>query len=319
MNTVIGIYRRIFPPEAPPPTVAFGKLPTLPFPERAKLNLNFELETPEGGLPTVPEQLNVYLMPKISANLLSLDFAKEKVKSLGYDTNAIQIDESTYEFKNTSSPSVFRANIVTGTFSLSYDLVSDPSPLSAVPPNPEVAISNAKSFLKRIDSLPTDLENGPTNYSYLKHQSSGLVPVTSLSEANLTKVYLFRGSYDDLPSLTSTPGEANIWFTVSGLTDRGKQIIAGEYHYFPVDPEQKATYPIKTPQAAWEELKSGNYFTASFGGASEDSVTKIRRVYLAYYDPGIAVDFFQPIYVFESPDKNFVAYVPAVTPDYYGE
>lgn len=318
LNTAIGIYKKIFPPEAPPPTVAFGKLPSLPFPERVKLNLSFALETPEGGLPTLPDQEKVYFMPKLSANLLSLDFTKEKMKSLGYDENPIQINDSTYEFHHKTTSSVLKADIITGTFSLSYDLIADPSPLAVRPPSPEVAASTAKSFLDNADSLPEDL-TGPTNHEFLKHQSSGLIPALSLSDANLTKIYLFRKNYDDLPSLTSTPGEANVWFILSGLRDRGKSVIAGEYHYFPVDEEQNATYPIKTPEQAWNELNEGKYFTASFGGAKEGETLKIRRVYLAYYDPGVPVDFFQPIYVFEATDKNFTAYVPAITADYYGE
>lgn len=318
LNTAIGIYRKFFPPEAPPPTVAFGKLPKLPFPERVKLNLTFALETPDGGLPVLEDQTKVYFMPKLSANLLSLDFTKQKAKQMGFDQTPVQINDSTYEFKNDQVPSVLKTDIITGAFSISYDLVADPSPLSAKPPSPEVAVSSVKSFLQGSKSLPDDL-SGPTNHEFLKHKSSGLIPATSISDSDLIKVHLFRKNYNELPSLTSTPGEANVWFIVSGVRQKSKNIIAGQYHYFPVDEEQMATYPIKSPETAWNELTSGNYFTASFGAAKEGETVKIRRVYLAYYDPGIPVDFFQPIYVFESTDKNFVAYIPAVTTDYYGE
>lgn len=318
LNGAIGLYKKLFPPEAPPPTVAFGKLPSLPFPERAKLNLSFALETPQGSLPTLPNQAKVYFMPKLSANLLSLDFTKQRVKRLGYDENPIEINESTYQFHHKTTTSTLKTDIITGAFSLSYDLIADPSPLSIKPSSPEVAVSSAKSFLDGAGSLPEDL-SGPTTHEFLKHQSSGLIPATSLSDANLIKVHLFRKNYDELPSLTPTPKEGNVWFILSGQRERGKNMIAGEYHYFPVDEEQFATYPIKTPDMAWSELTAGNYFIASFGGAKEGEVVKIRRMYLAYYDAGVVTDFFQPIYVFESPDKNFVAYIPAVTPDYYGE
>jgi len=319
LNTAIGIYKKVFPPKEAPPTVAFGKLPKLPFPEREKVSLNFVVETPEGSLPQMPTQTKVYFMPKVSANLLSLDFAKENAKSLGYIEEPNQINESLYSFNHKSVPSVLKTNIVNGTFSLSYDLIVDPTPLEVKPPIAEIAISNTKSFLENAGSFPKDISEGRNNHQYLKHYSSGLVPTTSLSEANLIKVGLFRKNYNDLASVTPTPDEANIWFIVSGLRDKGKNILSGEYHYFPVDEEQFSTYPIKDSQTAWNDLVSGNYFLASKGSVREGESIKIRRIYLAYYDSGILTDFFQPIYVFEGTDKNFTAYVPAVLSEYYGE
>jgi hypothetical protein len=38
---------------------------------------------------------------------------------------------------------------------------------------------------------------------------------------------------------------------------------------------------------------------------------------MAYYDPDVLSQYFQPIVVFEG-DGGFVAYVPAVTAEYYG-
>lgn len=318
LGALVGIYKKIFPPPPPTPTVAFGKLPKLPFPERAKMNLSFALETPEGGLPTVPNIVKVYFMPKLSANLLSLDFAKERARDLNYDSNPETVSESVYKFYNKSSPSVLQTDIITGAFSLSYDLKADPTPLSVRPVAPEVAANIAKTFLDNASLLPEDL-TGPTAHQFLKHEAAGLVPGISISDSNLIKIHLFRKNYDDMTSLTPSPNEGNIWFIVSGLRERGKDLIAGEYHYFPVDETQSSTYPIKSPEIAWQEFISGNYYTASFGSAVEGEAIKIRRVYLAYYDAGVPTDFFQPIYVFEATDKNFVAYIPAVTSDYYGE
>ena len=146
LDSTVALYKKLFPPEAPAPTVAFGKLPSLPFPERAKLSLNFVLETPEGGLPTMPDQAKVYFMPKLSANLLSLDFTKQKARSLGYNEEPVQIDDSTFEFSHKTTPSKFKTDIITGAFSISYDLIADPTPLAVTPPSPEIASSTAKSF-----------------------------------------------------------------------------------------------------------------------------------------------------------------------------
>ncbi|EKE04949.1 MAG: hypothetical protein ACD_19C00428G0011 [uncultured bacterium] len=313
----IAIYKKVFPPAPTPATVAFGKLSKLPFPVTNKKTINFSIETAEGGIPKFPAQSKVFFMPKTSSNLLSLDFTKDKAKRLGFDSEPQQQTESLYKFYHKTSPATMEANIVNGSFSISYDLNTDSSPLSAHPSLPEIAATSIKSFLSSASLFPEDL-TGPIIHKFLKTQGGGFVPALSQSDANLVRIDLFRKQIDELPAVTNRPDEANIWFMVSGIKDRGKDVIAGEYHYFPADETQVATYPIKTGDSAWQEFSSGNYYPASFGTATDGDNIKIRKIYLAYYDPGIYTEFYQPVYVFEG-DKDFVSYVPAVTTDYYGE
>lgn len=315
--TGIAIYKKVFPPAPTPATVAFGKLPKLPFPEFTKKSLKFSLETASGDIPIFPLQSKVYFMPKISSNLLSLDFAKEKAKKLGFVDEPQQVTDAIYRFYHKSAPATLETNIVTGSFSISYDLNVDPTPLSVHPTQPEIATASIKTFLSSASLFPEDL-TGPTEHKFLKTQGGGLIPALSISDANLVRIDLFRKSVDELPAVTSRPKESNVWFMVSGIRDRGKDVLAGEYHYFSVDETQVATYPIKTGDMALQELNSGNYYPASFDSTVEGDSIKIRKMYLAYYDAGVYTEFYQPVYVFEG-DKDFVGYVPAVTTDYYGE
>lgn len=114
-----------------------------------------------------------------------------------------------------------------------------------------------------------------------------------------------------------------MWGIISGSQQRQQQIIAAEYHYFPVDETKFGTYPIITPQAAFEELKKGQAYIATSGQYKNGDSLKIRKVYLAYFDPDVSSDFYQPIYVFDSadndPENSFVGYVPAVEPEYYAQ
>jgi hypothetical protein len=103
--------------------------------------------------------------------------------------------------------------------------------------------------------------------------------------------------------------DANVWFILAG----GKQILAAEYHYYPVEETKSGTYPTKTADTAWEELKDGKGYVVNLGDNSEK--VAIRKVYLAYYDAGQYVSHYQPVVVFEG-DNNFFAYVPAVQ-NYY--
>lgn len=310
----VKIYRKYFPEPPPPPTLTFGKLSSIPFPEKeVPTDLVFTLQTVDGKLPKLPKQQSVYFMPKSISTIKSLDSAKQKAVSLGFNPNGTELVETVYLFKHNTSPATLSLNIVTGIFSIGYDLNSKPSVLESPPPEPAVATSLAKTFLTRAKSLPGDLTGAVTN-EYLKIQDGKLVTANSLSDANITKINLYRKNYNELPNVTSVANQANIWFMFTGARDPGDQVYAAEYHYFTVDENKSGTYPIKTTETAWEELKSGKAYFANVDEKSKGNIV-VRKVYLAYYDPDQYTEYYQPVVVFEG-DDNFVAYVPAVSSDY---
>ena len=316
INTVTRIYRHYYPAPPPPPTVTFGKLPQIPFQEtKFPDNLTFTLQTPDGKLPKFPTQATVYFMPKAISTIKSLDAAKQKATQLGFNPNGRELVETVYLFRHNTSPVSLNLNIVTGIFSVSYDLSSKPQVIQTLPPTAEVAPTWAKAFLSRARILPADL-TGPVTSEFVKIQEGRFVKASSLSDANLTKVNLYRKNYHDLPSVTSKFKQANVWFMFSGARDPGDQIIAAEYHYFALDENKNGTYQIKTASDAWEDLKSGKAYIANLGDNNEGNII-IRKVYLAYYDAGQYTEFYQPVLVFEG-DNDFSAYVPAVTSEFYG-
>ena len=319
VNIGSAIYKAMFPPKPTPPTVAFGKLPALPFPERPEIDLNYTLELPEGSLPKLPDQTEVYSMPQAQTGIQVLDDAKAKAQGLGFDPNGKPLFETipnVYIFPKRNAPSSLTMNIITGLFSISYNINEDPSVVGGIPPSAEAAAIQARGFLNSASSLTDDLKNGTPTHVYLKMEGGKFIPALSLSDASLTKINLFRKAYGkegNIPPVTPKMPEANVWFIISG--DRGKQVIAGEYHYFAINNESPATYPLKTSEEAWEELKQGKTFVANAGNNPDGNIT-IRRVYLAYYDAGQYAQYYQPVIVFEG-DNDFFAYVPAVTGEYY--
>lgn len=318
LDLSIGVYKKIFPSPPPPPTIKFGKLSQIPFPNtNPEAKLSYILETPEGGLPKLATQAKVFFMPKVNPSLLSLDVSKEKAKALGFGSEPVQVSDTVYRFSNPSFPSTLEINIVTGVFSISYDLIADRTPLDTKPPIAEIAASQLRASLSSANILPDDL-TGPTTHEFFKLSDGKLVSALSLSESDVIKINLFRKTYDNLPAMTANPDEANVWAIYSGAQERNQQIVAAEYHYFAVDESQSSTYPIKTPEVAFSELTAGGAFIANLGLSKDGDTLKIRRVFLAYFDPESPTDFFQPIYVFEG-DNGFTAYIPAVTADYYGE
>lgn len=324
LSFAVTVYLKLFPPAPTPPTVKYGKLSKINFPERTTTEkFNFSLETATGGLPTkMSTQAKVYFMPKLNSNLLALDNAKAKANQLGFDhLNPIYISDTMYKFLYPNIPSTLEMNIITGNFSISYDLAADRSVINTRPPAAEIAATSFKDYLNAANSNPKDL-TGPMLPSYFKLVSGELTKVLALSEADVTKINLFRKDYDKLPSLTASPFKANVWGIISGTQQTGKKVIAAEYHYFPVDETQFSTYPIITPEEAYKQLQENKAFVASIGKYKDGDSVKIRNVYLAYFDPDTPSDFYQPIYVFDSgendSENSYVGYIPAVTAEYYG-
>lgn len=318
----INTYRALAPTPPPPPTVNFGVLSQIPFPNR---NLEFpELQitadTPTGVLPSFPEQMNVYYMPVKTATLFSFDRMNARASGFGFtgSPRQEQDSETLYSYVHPNNPSTLQTDIVFETFSLSYNLAADPNLLTRRAPDVQTATTLVKGRLQQAQILPEDMD-GPVVHEFLRVEGQNLVRALSLSDAQLTKISLYRRALteSEYPSVTANPKEGNIWFLVSGSTEQGKQIIAGEYKYFAIDETRVETYPIKTAAQALEDLRAGKGFIANLGLNTGGNVT-IREMYLAYYDPNVPYIFYQPVVVFRG-DGEFVAYVPAVTDEYYGE
>lgn len=306
------IYNRLFPPPPEPPSVGFDVLPALPLPQETTEGLSFELETTTGELPSLTNKLPVYFMPPIVSGLSDLDDAKEKADGLGFDPDGKKVVDNVpnvYVFKK-GQESTLTMDIIKGTFSISYDLSSNPSVIGGNPPPPSSAISAARGYLSSANSLAPDLSETAV-HQLIRITQGNYEEAISLSEADLIRVNIFRKDYaETLPAVTPNMPLANIWFLLSS----GREIIAAEYKYYPVNEERFETYPIISAQEAWEKLTGGQAHVANLG-VNENEIT-IRRVYLAYYDAGQYTQFYQPVVVFEG-DNNFFAYVPAVTDEYY--
>lgn len=310
------VYRKFFPPPPPPPSVRFGKLTKLPFTDKKDSSgFTYALQTPTGEFPAFGGILDVYFMPRRSASFLDLDEATKIAQRLGFTGNIINLSETVYRFESRDRPASIDMNIVNKTFSLNYNLTKNPETLNYRPRQTEDAVRAVTSFLSQGGLLTDDLSSGEKKFDFLRAEGGQLVPAASLSEANFVRVNLFRAKYNDLPVLTPNKKISDVWFLVGADRFASAVLIAGEYHYFAVDQNQSSTYPVKTGQEAWEELKNGRGFIISAPEGAKDIT--IRKIYLAYYDSGETQGFLQPIIVFEG-DNDFIAYLPAVTDEYYG-
>lgn len=330
----LNAYIASLPPKIPPPTVGFNKLPAIPFPlQKNELpDLEYKVETASGFLPEFPDQMKVFaFLPQVS-NFNSFDKMVETAKVFGFTGNPIKLNNNpnivnrNYKFNHTRVPSTIDMDSVTGAFSISFNLAADPTPLLSPSRSADSAIDIIKDRLNEAKILNDDL-SGQISHIYLKASGQNLSEALSLSEADLVQVNLFRRNIDSVvdertkevkevgfPIKTADPNKANVWFIVSGSSEKDKEIISGEYRYFPYDANLVETYPIKTPEEALRDLVNGEGYVANIGRNLDGNIT-LTQIYLSYYDPAEPSEFLQPIVVFEGRDE-FLAYVSAVKKDY---
>lgn len=314
----ITVWIAIFPPKAPPPTNAFGKLPALQFPGGSaspSAALTFRLETIEGSVPRASESAAVYFLPKKPPNFLGLPQTQDFAKRLGLGGAPIAESKNIYRFDDPEFPlRRLRYDIVSDNFILRYGFEQDTGLFAERSlPLPEAARAEARSLLQTYDLYPEDIARGETNVTFLRLKGDKLATTTSVSQADAVRVDFFRGAYGEMPVVTSNPDEGPISFVFSGSQTEKKRILQFAYTYWPIDTQTVATYALKTSNAAWQELQSGGGFIARY--PIRGPIAVVRSVYLAYYDSIEPQTYLQPIFVFEG-DDEFLAYVPAVSLDW---
>ncbi|MBI4035243.1 MAG: hypothetical protein HY381_02500 [Candidatus Chisholmbacteria bacterium] len=306
------------PPPLPPPTVAFGQLPAINFPESPFSNLTYRLETITGTTPDLGDRAPVFFMPVTRPNLLALQRATDQANLLGFTNPPEKLTDTHYRWTITSPlTTTLEMDIIHGNFVLDTTWQQDPEILGPKSlPAETQAVLEAQEFLSDAGLLAEDLKNGRTHVSFWRISATDLIPAPSLSEADFVRVDLFRQNRDEGQILTASPTDGIVQIIFSGATTRGRRIIKVSYNYFPVDYPQSATYPVKSSAQAWEQLKAGQGFVASFTSITTE--VTVRKVTLGFFDAPTPQTFLQPIYVFEG-DNNFVGYVPAVSSDWVQE
>ena len=294
--------------------------------------------------PLVEDKENFLNLDKAKAKVAALGF----VTAEGTPIPEIPLGNASYEWdEQTGIARKIIFNTITFDFKLNSDYLTALNALEAQHlSNQKSAITTAKSFLETVELLPDDLdlektENPEKELTYLTapqlfsidKRVGTLIPATSLAKANVIRVEFYQKDMEyqldtgkpgaafldmKLPILYPHPPHSTMSFWIaSGETNA--QVVAANYvHHSIVLPEEGsveplATYPIKTPAEAFEELKEGQGYIASYG--KTDTSILINNVYLAYYLGEEKQKYLMPIMVFEG-DGGFFAYVSAVKSDW---
>lgn len=295
------------------PTIRYGLLPKIVFPDKKTEAKNFVFEFANDIIPSFPDQIKVYVIYRPNTTFLALAEDTKTAVRFGFNEAPVELKPGIYEFKNNSLNKTLTINVLTGDFEMTYPFTSDQ--LLLVPdkmPTKSEAIQIASNFLGAGGKLTKDLVDGEEKISFWKIENDGLKAVESQTDANVVRVDFFRSDLESYRLLSSEYNKTSISVLVSGSKTESKKIIGLNFKNIIIDRESFSTYPIKTGQEAVESMKSGNYWTAV--DVTNKEIT-IRKMSLAYYQPNTLTNYLQPIYVFEG-DNNFVAYVPAVKSEY---
>lgn len=321
-GALIKYYQSVNPAPLPDPTMDFGQLPKIVFPEsitRPKLTL----ELPTGSIPTFVDRMRVYSEPIKRSTFSDSEKGIETAAALGFLFKPEQKTESNYVWTNQDQlNSKLDMNIVSGHFNLTRQWQNNPALASMASfASDKAVIMETENYLSRVGLLSSDVV-GVEKVTYLKDDGGNLSKALSLSDADFVQLDLFRKNMDEIKAESKTneivasypfyradPNKGLLSVVVSGSKTLSDKIISLDYKYNKIDYTKSGTYPIKTGDEAWAELENGGGYV--FMGESSATDVKIRRVFLGYYDANNSTGYAMPIYIFLG-DQGFTAYVSAV-------
>lgn len=318
---LIFVKEAIFPTPPPKPTLYFGKLSYPAFPQSVSNKIfTYSVNTITGNLPNLTTVAKINRIETPKPDLLSLKKIGTRVANAGFVNGPVKISNTLYDWTNNTSNTSgalkkkIRVNILNYNFNATADPYSDPDIVAGKNvPTKEQAISMAENFLKATDYLTedTDIDLTKTQAKIYSLQSNGFSEASSISNAQVIQVIFFQKDIDDIPIVYKKPGQSNIDVLVAGGNFQG-QILGANYIHHTIS-DINSTYPIKSSQEAFDELKKGNAYISSYYGTG-NNIT-ITKAYLAFYFSDQDQEYTMPVIVFEGND-GFFAYVKAVTDEW---
>lgn len=303
-------YLAHLPPVEEKPDTKFGLLPQVDFPKSAVSTSNFtySLDTATGGLPKVGTDpgfekiIKVYFVTQTFASFLSADRAQALAGQFGINAVPEILSETRYRFRDQNKSLTIDLN--SSNFSYSSEAT-----ISAQPnlDDDNKLISGFQQTLTTLGVMKEDLKTGRTKITYLKSAGGALASTELRSEAVAAQISLWPANVDKKTIYTSDFNKALISATVLGSADKIENYLILDFIYYPIDFSTFATYPIKTAEAAFDDLKNGKGVIVIEPTNPKVSITAIS---LGYYLSENYSPYLQPVFVFEGP--NFASYVSAV-------
>lgn len=314
VQSFVAFWKAMNPPTPPPPTVGFGMLPAMRFPEKpeAELPTSYSLQLPRGTFPSYGDRAKVFFMPSTSLGLLSDQNAREFAAKYGFVFEPTILTTRLYRWQR-SSPleTTLQLDIQTYQMRLTTNYLNRSDLLiGSVVPESLRAEQIVKSFVNTGGIGDQSIATNSAETTYLRLQGTQLVEALSYSDADYVRVALNRYPVDGFYEMYTPDGTGIIEAVVAGGLSGNNAVVDFVSNFKPVDNSVVHTYPIRTAAQAWSILQAGEGYVARHSSSGE---AVIRSVALGYYDDFEPQTYLQPIYVFIG-DDDFLGYVPAIDP-----
>ena len=279
---------------------------------------NFTLDTVEGVPVTATDTAKVYFLPKPVTRFGYREKIYLMAKTFGFETEVVKhkLEDNIATFSDSSQ----QLTVNIGNFNFTYESQfnsTDSSSLSIansfIPSKKEIE-NKATDFLTKAGRYPDELAKGTMRIIYLKYNSdfNSYTNVATRAEANLVEVDFYRPDLDGIS--VTTPRFFNSQnYVVMLFTETGYKVVKSQIAFFEKSETQIGLYPVKSGEAAWQELLSGRGVVVSARAGLKNITIKNMKIY--YFDPDSYQPYLEPVYVFYD-DKDFVAYVPAVANEF---
>ncbi len=257
----------------------------------------------------------IYFIPKAAASFGSVSTVNLMARGAGFDIEVTKpvIRDNVATFDDGKK----KMEIDMGNFNFSFDYVlteEDNTFDGSRPPSDRELISLSTSFFNRMERYPQELSKGTQNIMYMNfnRDTNEIRPLQNAEGSNMAEVDFFRPDVNGYPVVTSTYYNSP-HYTLIGFNPSGQRIIRAQMKFLERSTDQTGVYPVRAADVAWQDLQTGKGYVVSAG--QESGQIAIKKIFLAYYDPAVYQEYFQPVYVFLG-DNNFAAYVPAVSEEY---
>lgn len=304
-------YLANLPPVEEKPDTKFGLLPQPDFPKISvsSSNFSYSLDTSTGNLPKIgvdkgfEKILKVYFVVKSFATLLSPEKSQNLAEKFNISTPPQILSETKYLFSQNSKS--LTVDLDSGNFV--YQKEATISAREALDDDDKL-VSDFKKILQTLEVFKEELNSGRTKINLLKKDGDKLVPTTLRAETEAAQISIWQQKLDDKSIFTGDFNRALINAVVVKSAGNIENYLSLNFTYYPIDTTTFATYPARSAEEAFEDLKSGKGVVIL---ESEKPQVSITAIYLGYYLSENYSPYLEPVYVFEG--GHFAAYVPAVS------
>lgn len=297
-----------FPAPPPPPEEKFGKLPKIELFTQSPVSFIYRINTISGKLPSFPDRINVHKVKRNEPTLLALQIIRENLKNLGFTENERKITDVIYRWNNKRGDRI-EVNILSNNFKIISNYLNEAPPANLIGKiaSRDGAFDFVASFLGSLGENISDINKDKSLITYWRLANGNLVGVENANQAQFVHIDLFQSNIDKDYQIYYPYQKQSPMHFVLKSEDSFPTIVEANFLHQAADVNQSSTYPIVSPQYAYEQLAKGNALIFNSGNSQSIDITEIQ---LGYYVGNNDQQYFLPIIVFKG--KDFVAYVQAI-------